>query len=66
MRIFVNSQEREVPGGATVQQLVELSDLTQKRVAIEVNAELVVKAAWTSHVLQPDDRVEIVSFVGGG
>lgn len=66
MRIIVNSVEREVPGDATVQRVIELLDLTQKRLAVEVNAELVVKGAWSSHVLQPNDRVEIVTFVGGG
>ena len=66
MRIFVNSKETETPDGATVQQLIEQLGLGQKRVAVEVNAQLAAKSEWNSVVLKPGDRVEVVSFVGGG
>ena len=51
---------------STVQALIEALDLTQKRVAVEVNGELVTKAEWSACVLRSGDRVEVVSFVGGG
>jgi len=66
VRIFVNSKETETPDGATVQQLIEQLGLGQKRVAVEVNAQLAAKSEWNSVVLKPGDRVEVVSFVGGG
>ncbi len=66
MLIYVNSTERETPDGTSVLRLIELLDLAQKRVAVEVNAELVVKGEWAAVVLKPGDKVEVVSFVGGG
>lgn len=66
MHIFVNSKDRDVPDATTLEQLIGLLDFGQKRLAVEVNTELVVKAAWAVHVLKENDRVEIVSFVGGG
>ena len=66
MSIFVNSKEQAVPDACTVQALIEISGLAEKRVAVEVNQELVVRNQWGSHKLKKGDRVEIVSFVGGG
>ncbi len=43
MMIFVNSKEQEIPDGASLPGLIEILNLTNKRVAIEVNQELVVK-----------------------
>lgn len=66
MSIFVNSKEQSVPDACSVQALLELNGLTEKRVAVEVNQELVVRGQWPSFKLKQGDRVEIVSFVGGG
>jgi sulfur carrier protein len=64
--IQVNSKAQELPSGATVKALLELLQMTQKRVAVEVNAELVTKNEWPQFTLKDGDKVEIVSFVGGG
>ena len=66
MRIYVNSKETEAGDNATLQQLIEQLGIGEKRVAIEVNTDLVIKNAWPTHVLHANDKVEIVSFVGGG
>jgi thiamine biosynthesis protein ThiS len=66
MTIFVNGEEKRLPLGATVLELLRLEALLEKRVAVEVNRQLAVKSAWNSIRLQPLDRVEIVTFVGGG
>lgn len=66
MRIYVNSVERDVPEPASVQSLIEWLQLMNKRVAVEVNTELVTKSEWPGFKLKSGDRVEIVSFVGGG
>jgi len=66
MRIVVNNTEREVPEGCTVLALLGLLDLSNKRVAVEVNTELATRAEWANWTLHGGDRVEVVSFVGGG
>jgi len=40
--------------------------LDPKHVVVEINQEILNKAAFDHHVIQKDDVVEIVSFVGGG
>ncbi|WP_367027124.1 sulfur carrier protein ThiS [Methylococcus sp. ANG] len=66
MRIFVNGEERAVPAGATLEDLIAAMDLAGKRVAVELNLEIVPHGSYGSRVLEPDDRVEIVHAIGGG
>ncbi len=46
--------------------LIETLALTGRRLAVEVNAELVPRSRFDQHLLQPGDRVEIIHAVGGG
>ena len=66
MTVFVNSKPQPLQDGANVIALLEALGLIQKRVAVEVNTELVTKTEWPQFKLKEGDRVEIVSFVGGG
>lgn len=66
MKLRVNGQEREVPGGPTVASLLESLDLGPERVAVEHNGAIVPKAEYESTTLAEDDRLEVVQFVGGG
>ena len=66
MTVHVNGQPKELDASATVAALVDVLGLTQKRIAVEVNKELVVKEEWAARVLREGDRVEVVTFVGGG
>ncbi len=66
MQIEVNGQVREVVDGTTVAGLLELLEVMQPHVAVEVNLELVPRARHTETALQPGDRLEVVTLVGGG
>ena len=66
MLIKVNGEEREVPGGTTLEELVRLLALAPERLAVELNLEVVRRAEWAQRPLNDGDRVEIVHFVGGG
>jgi sulfur carrier protein len=66
MQILVNDQPREVPEACTVAALLEQLGLTGKPVAVEVNLQLVPRGRHSEHVLAANDRLEIVTLVGGG
>lgn len=66
MTVHVNGEAREIPEGTTVDQLIQILALGPVRVAVEVNKELVIRKTWAAHALKPGDRIEIVTFVGGG
>lgn len=66
MQLTVNDEPREVPATTNVSQLLDALALRSTHVAVEVNLTLVPRGRHAEHLLQPGDRVEIVTFVGGG
>jgi len=66
MTILLNGETREVAAGTTVAELLGELELLPKQVAIEVNLELVPRARHDEHVLRENDRLEVVTLVGGG
>jgi sulfur carrier protein len=66
MRLTVNGEAKDCPGVATVADLVRTLGLERSPCAVEVNAQLVPKSRQAAHALRADDRVEIVTLVGGG
>lgn len=66
MLIHVNSQDRRVAAGSTVAALLDSLQLSPKSLAVELNEQVVPRSEHGTTVLQPGDRIEIVTFVGGG
>ncbi len=66
VKIELNGESREVRDGLTLDGLLGELGLTEPMVATEVNLEIVVRAKRGETVLKAGDRVEVVSFVGGG
>jgi thiamine biosynthesis protein ThiS len=66
VRIQVNGEAREVEENIALPELVASLNLKAEQVAIELNQNVVRRAQWASTMLQTDDKVEIVHFVGGG
>ena len=64
--ISVNGEIRATPPGATVLDLLRELGLESGRVAVERNLEILPRDQWTATQVQPNDRYEIVHFVGGG
>lgn len=50
----------------TVTALVTQLELQQRRIAVEVNREIIPRSAHDQHELQAGDQVEIVHAIGGG
>lgn len=66
MKILLNGEPRELADGSTAEQLVIALDLVGRRLAMEVNREIVPRSVYAEHVLHDGDRVEIVHAIGGG
>jgi sulfur carrier protein len=64
--VVINGQPRSVGQGTTVAGLLTLLGLADKRVAVERNREVVPRADHAATVLSAGDRLELVTFVGGG
>jgi sulfur carrier protein len=66
MRVMLNGEARDLRHGVTVHDLVRDLDLTQRRIAVEVNSTILPQDAYAHRTLQEGDVVEIVHFIGGG
>ena len=66
MVIFVNGARRELAAGCSAAQLLEQLELAGKRLALEVNMEIVPRSQYATHLLNEGDRVEVVNAIGGG
>jgi thiamine biosynthesis protein ThiS len=66
MVVILNGEEKSVPDGVTVRQLLEHLALTSGPVAVEINRAIVPRAEHTVHAVEAGDVVEIVHLVGGG
>lgn len=65
MRVRVNGENREIPDGLTVRGLISHLGL-EGPVAVERNAEVVPRSTHAEVLLEENDVIEIVHFVGGG
>ena len=66
IRVVVNGDDLDVPVGTTVSTLLQRLDIPAQRVAVEHNRRVVPRAEHPSVTLNHGDRLEIVTFVGGG
>ena len=66
MDIVLNGELRSLTRPLTVLELLKGEGLGERRVAVEVNGEIVPRGRHAEHGLQAGDRVEIVHALGGG
>ena len=66
LSVKVNGEQRRVPCGTSVAEMVGLLGLDPLRVAVERNLEIVPRAALGNVCVEDGDDYEIVHFVGGG
>jgi sulfur carrier protein len=66
MQILVNGTPTDITETFTAQDLIQRLEFTGKRVALEVNGEIVVRSAYSGYCFKNGDKVEVVHAIGGG
>jgi thiamine biosynthesis protein ThiS len=66
VKLTVNGEERSFQGIADVAGLLGALELDPRKVAVELNLEIVPRSTYGSTRISDGDRLEIVQFVGGG
>ena len=66
MRVMLNGEPHTVADGLTVAQLVCDLGLTARRIAVEINRDILAREDYAACALREGDAVEIVHFIGGG
>ena len=64
--ITVNGEPRDVAAGETVAALLRAIGLDTRKVAVERNEEIVPRSTYAETPVMDGDRIEIVTFIGGG
>jgi len=66
MIIILNGENKQVDSGINIEQLLQDIGLSGKRLAVEVNEQIVPRSEFSEIALQESDKVEIVQAIGGG
>ena len=66
MHIVLNGEPRQVAAGITLVALLEAEGLAGRRVAVEINGQIIPRGSHDTHALGEGDQVEIVHALGGG
>lgn len=66
MKITLNGNIRKIDSNATVKTLLDSLNLKPETVAVELNLAIVPRNEYDIKRLNEDDKIEIISFVGGG
>ncbi len=66
IQLEINGERRTISAVSNVGELLRALGISESRVAVEVNRNIIRRGEWESTPLADLDRVEIVQFVGGG
>lgn len=66
MRISINGEQFELPGGLTVAALLDHLQAPQRGVAVAKNDRVVRRSAFEEEPVNEGDRIEIIRAVAGG
>ena len=66
IKIKLNGKEKQIPENLKIDKLVNVLKIPIKKVAIELNQEILDKKKLYKIKLKKNDKIEIVHFIGGG
>lgn len=66
MQILVNGEPLDLESSKTVAELLADLELTERRLAVEINGEILPRSEYAMKQISPDDQLEIVHAIGGG
>ena len=65
-KIQLNGKLHEINTGTNLNELLNNLKIQKNKVAIEVNGQIIEKNKYPNLILNKNDKVEIVHFIGGG
>ena len=66
IKIRLNGKEKQIAENSKIQKLINDLKIPIKKVAIELNQEILDKKKLKKIKIQKNDKIEIVHFIGGG
>ena len=62
----INGISKQIEFGTTISDLINKLNITNKKIALEVNEEIIPRSQFDTRMLEDGDQIEIVTAVGGG
>ncbi len=66
MEVTVNGKKIEVKAASSLFAFLQDNNFSLGKIVVEHNSKIIAAENWQNIILQPQDRLEIVTFVGGG
>lgn len=66
MQVTINGESRQLDDESSIEQMLKMSDLAGKRIAVEVNESIIPKSRHAQTRLHDGDKIEIIHAIGGG
>jgi len=66
MKIFLNGEQKKIEDYHTAESLLRKLGLHDKRIALEINREIISRSVYSNKIISENDRIEIIKAVGGG
>ncbi len=66
MNILINGKKADLENNITVAELLAQKKIRPEVVTVELNDHIIGKDNYRRTVLKPEDRLELVYFMGGG
>ncbi len=66
INVVINGDPKEFENAISLEKLLNSLDLPDKRIAVELNKQVVRRDDWESVEVTDKDKIEIIHFVGGG
>lgn len=66
MNIILNGQKHNIESNITLEEMLINLNIEQNNIIAEVNGEVVTKDDFSNKIINENDIIELVRFVGGG
>ena len=66
MNILINGKKFFSETDLTISEFLKKNNISENNIVVEINKEIIIKDLWETYKLNNNDKVEIITAVGGG
>ena len=66
MNIFINGKVSEVKKNINIQDILRMNNISDENIVVEINRTIISKMYWDVTKIEENDKIEIITAVGGG
>jgi sulfur carrier protein len=66
MNISINGKKFFSETDLTISEFLKKNNISENNIVVEINKEIITKNLWEKYKLNNNDKVEIITAVGGG